>query len=74
LSGAEAVKLAGSGLGKTGAAAGAGAAGACATGAAGTSCWAEAVKTGKDKAPSAKALAKRIDRRIKLILLKLWKS
>ncbi len=75
LVGEVAVKLAGSGLGKTGAAAaGAGAEGACAAGAAGTSCWAAAWRTGRNKATSARAPAKRIDRRIKLFLLQLWKS
>ena len=83
LVGVAAVKLAGSGLGNTGAADGAGAAGAgadgtCAdgacSGAAGTSCCATACKTGKDKAISATALAKRADRRIKRFLLKFLKS
>src|SRR5208283_3313120 len=68
--GVEEVKFAGSGLGNTGAADGAGAAGdsldgACAA-AAGACCWAA---TGRDKAISAAALARRIDTRIKLFLL-----
>jgi hypothetical protein len=76
-----AVKFTGSGLGKTGAVTGAGpegadgavANGACG-GAAGTCCWAAASIMGRENATSAATLARRTERRIKLILLKLRKS
>src|ERR1035441_5263029 len=67
LVGDAAVKFAGSGLGNVGTAAGAGADGAGA-GAAGTSCWAVAWKIGRDNATNVRALAKRIEGRIKLFL------
>jgi hypothetical protein len=68
LVGALAVKFFGSGLGNTGAAAGAGAAG-MAAGAAGTWVCAEAWIKGRDKATSATTLAKRTNGRIKVFLL-----
>jgi hypothetical protein len=62
------VKFAGSGVGKTGAAA-AGAEGSAA-GAGGTFCWADALKADKENKTSVARLAIRRDMRIKLILLK----
>src|SRR5580704_1542800 len=81
--GVAAVKSAGLGLGKVGAAVGAGAvgsvegildaSGACwgalASGAGGTCCWAAAWNTGTNRAISATALSKRANGRIKLFSL-----